>query len=98
VAARQTAPTLLAFGTEAQRRRFLPAIAAGECFFSLGMSEPGAGSDLASVQTRAVRTGGGWLLSGLKTWTSSAHRNHYVVVLCRTFPLGEDRHAGLSQL
>lgn len=98
IADRQTAPTLLAFGTEAQRRRFLPAIAAGECYFSLGMSEPEAGSDLASVRSRATRTDGGYILNGLKTWTSSAHRNHFVVVLCRTAPLGDDRHTGLSQL
>jgi alkylation response protein AidB-like acyl-CoA dehydrogenase len=97
VAERQTAPTLLAFGTEEQKRWFLPRIAAGECWFSLGMSEPEAGSDLAAVRTSATRTDDGWLLNGTKIWTSGAHLNHFFVVLCRTSP-AEDRHQGLSQL
>ncbi len=98
VADRQTAPTLLAFGTEAQRERFLPEIAAGRCWFSIGMSEPDSGSDLASVKTQAARVDGGWSVSGTKIWTSSAHLNHFFVVLCRTSPPGDDRHHGLSQL
>jgi len=98
VADRQTAPTLLRFGTEDQRRRFLPPIAAGECFFSIGMSEPDAGSDLAAVRTAATKVEGGWSVSGTKIWTSGAHLNHFFVVLCRTSPLDEDRHQGLSQL
>ena len=98
IADRQTGPTILLYGTEAQRRRFLPAIAAGEIGFSLGMSEPDAGSDLASVRTTATRAEDGWLLNGTKVWTSGAHQNDYFVVLCRTSPLGEDRHHGLSQL
>ena len=97
VAERQTAPTLLAFGTEEQRRWFLPRIASGECWFSLGMSEPDAGSDLAAVRTTATRVDGGWVLGGTKIWTSAAHLNHFFVVLCRTSP-AEDRHHGLSQL
>ncbi|NMH99919.1 acyl-CoA dehydrogenase family protein [Pseudonocardia acidicola] len=97
VAERQTAPTLLAFGTEEQRRWFLPRIAAGECWFSLGMSEPDAGSDLASVRTAATKVDGGWVLNGTKIWTSGAHLNHFFVVLCRTSP-AEDRHHGLSRL
>lgn len=98
VADRQTAPTVLAYGTEAQKRRFLPAIAAGECYFSIGMSEPDAGSDLASVRTRARRVESGWVVSGTKVWTTNAHLNHFFVVLCRTSPPGDDRHQGLSQL
>ncbi len=98
VADRQTAPTLLAFGTETQRRRFLPSIVAGECYFSIGMSEPDAGSDLAAVRTVAQRVDGGWSLSGTKIWTSGAHHNHYFVVLCRTSPAVDDRHQGLSQM
>lgn len=98
VADRQTGPALLHFGTEEQRRRFLPSIAAGECWFSLGMSEPDAGSDLASVRTAATRTGGGWTVSGTKVWTTAAHLNHYFAVLCRTSPSDGDRHNGLSQL
>lgn len=98
VADRQTAPTLLAYGSEAQKERFLPAIAAGECYFSIGMSEPDAGSDLAAVRTRAARADGGWVLSGTKVWTTNAHLNHFFVVLCRTSPPADDRHQGLSQL
>jgi hypothetical protein len=98
VADRQTAPTLMRFGTEAQKRRFLPAIAAGICWFSLGMSEPDAGSDLAAVRTVARRVDGGWRLSGTKVWTSNAHLNHFMVTLCRTSPAQRDRHDGLSQL
>lgn len=98
VADRQTGPTLLHYGTEEQRRRFLPAISAGECYFSLGMSEPDAGSDLASVRTTATRTDGGWRLNGTKVWTTYAHLNHFFVVLCRTSRGEGDRHAGLSQL
>jgi Acyl-CoA dehydrogenase, N-terminal domain/Acyl-CoA dehydrogenase, middle domain len=95
---RQTAPMLLRLGTEAQRTRFLPAIARGECFFSVGMSEPDAGSDLASVRTTATRAGDGWLLNGTKVWTTYAHRNDFFFVLCRTSPRSEDKHAGLSQM
>jgi alkylation response protein AidB-like acyl-CoA dehydrogenase len=98
IADRQTAPTLLAYGTEEQRRRFLPAIARGECYFSIGLSEPDSGSDLASVRTAATPVEGGWMLNGTKIWTSGAHANHFFVVLCRTRPLGQDRHEGLSQL
>jgi alkylation response protein AidB-like acyl-CoA dehydrogenase len=93
---RQTAPALLRFGTEEQRQWFLPRIAAGECFFSLGMSEPDAGSDLASVRTTATRTEEGWRVDGTKVWTTNAHLNHFFVVLCRT-SAADDRHAGLSQ-
>jgi alkylation response protein AidB-like acyl-CoA dehydrogenase len=96
VSDRQIAPSLLAYGSEAQRQRFLPAICRGECFFSLGMSEPDSGSDLASVRTTATRTDGGWLLNGTKLWTTYAHRNHLMMTLCRT-SREADRHAGLSQ-
>src|SRR5215217_1498152 len=85
--------------TEVQKKRFLPAIARGECFFSIGMSEPESGSDLASVRTGAERVGGGWRVNGTKIWTGGAHRSHHAIVLCRTSPPEErDRHAGLSQL
>ena len=98
VADRQTGPTLMSFGTEEQKRRFLPAIAAGECYFSIGMSEPDAGSDLAGVRTTATRAEDGWLLNGTKIWTSGAHQNDWFIVLCRTSPNEGDRHFGLSQL
>jgi alkylation response protein AidB-like acyl-CoA dehydrogenase len=98
IADRQSGPSILRFGTEEQKRRFLPAIACGECFFSIGMSEPESGSDLASVQTSAERVDGGWLVNGMKIWTGGAHLSHYFIVLCRTSPRSEeDRHAGLSQ-
>jgi alkylation response protein AidB-like acyl-CoA dehydrogenase len=95
---RQLAPGLLTYGTEEQRRRLLPRIAAGRCYSAIGMSEHGAGSDLAAVRTRADRTDGGWLLTGTKVWTSGAHRAHQIVVLARSSPLDiEHRHAGFSQ-
>lgn len=94
---RQTAPSLLRHGTEGQKRRFLPAIARGECYFAIGMSEPDSGSDLASVRTKAERVEGGWRLTGRKVWTSGAHRAHAFFALARSSPPGEDRHEGLSQ-
>jgi len=98
IADRQSGPSILRFGTEEQKTRFLPAIARGECFFSIGMSEPESGSDLASVQTSAERVDGGWLVNGTKIWTGGAHLSHFFIVLCRTSPQSEeDRHAGLSQ-
>ena len=97
VADRQTGPVINRFGTEAQKERFLPPICRGELSFSIGMSEPDSGSDLASVQTRASRVEGGWLISGTKVWTSGAHVNDWFIVLCRTSD-EPDRHQGLSQL
>jgi alkylation response protein AidB-like acyl-CoA dehydrogenase len=95
---RQVGPMLLRYGTEEQRRRFLPGIARGETYFAVGMSEPDSGSDLTSVRTRAERRGGHWVVNGAKIWTTAAHQAHHIVVLLRTSPPGEDRHAGLSQL
>ncbi len=95
---RQTGPSLLRYGSEELKQRFLPAIARGECYFALGMSEPGSGSDLASVRTRAERVAGGWRVTGQKVWTSWAHRAHAFFVLCRTAPDTGNRHEGLSQL
>lgn len=97
VADRQSGPSILRYGTEEQKQRFLPAIARGECFFSIGMSEPESGSDLASVKTYAEPTDEGWRVTGTKIWTGGAHRAHYFIVLCRTAPECKDRHAGLSQ-
>lgn len=97
VADRQTGPMIARFGSEEQKQRFLPPICRGELSFSIGMSEPDAGSDLASVKTRAARVDGGWSLNGTKIWTGQAHVNDWFVVLCRTSE-EEDRHAGLSQL
>ena len=97
IAERQSGPLILRFGTEAQRRRYLPPIVRGESYFCIGMSEPDSGSDLASIRTRAVRDGDGWRLDGRKVWTSFAHKAHHMIALVRTAPGGEDRHAGLSQ-
>ncbi|MGF6967263.1 alkylation response protein AidB-like acyl-CoA dehydrogenase [Paraburkholderia sp. WC7.3g] len=94
---RQSGQLLLRYGTEAQRRAILPRVARGEIFFCIGMSEPDAGSDLANIRTRAVRTEGGWIVNGTKIWTSGAHQKHYMIMLCRTRPVEEDRHAGMSQ-
>lgn len=97
IAERQTGPLLLRYGTEDQRLRFLPAIARGEQYFALLMSEPNAGSDLASVQTRAEPAEGGWRITGRKIWTSHAHVCQHAVLLGRTSPLGARRQEGLSQ-
>jgi alkylation response protein AidB-like acyl-CoA dehydrogenase len=97
VADRQSGPLLLRFGTEEQRQAILPRIAAGECYFCIGMSEPDSGSDLAATRTRAVPVQGGFLVNGTKIWTSNAHQCHYVILFCRTEVAGTDRHAGVSQ-
>jgi alkylation response protein AidB-like acyl-CoA dehydrogenase len=95
---RQIGPSLLRHGSDFLKRKYLPAIARGECAFALGMSEPNSGSDLASVRTRAERAEGGWRVTGQKVWTSWAHRAHAFFVLCRTAPDTGNRHEGLSQL
>jgi acyl-CoA dehydrogenase len=98
IADRQSGPSILRFGTEEQRHRYLPGIASGELFFAIGMSEPDSGSDLASVRTRAERVDGGWVVNGTKVWTSHAHHAHHMLTLVRTSPLDPSRrHAGLSQ-
>jgi alkylation response protein AidB-like acyl-CoA dehydrogenase len=98
VADRQVAPGLLAYGNDEQRRRILPRIAAGRFYSAIGMSEDGAGSDLAAAQARATKADGGWTLNGKKVWTSGAHHAHQVVVFARSSPLDENkRHAGFSQ-
>ncbi|KUI37428.1 acyl-CoA dehydrogenase [Mycobacterium sp. IS-1496] len=98
IADRQVAPGLLAYGTEDQRRRLLPRIAAGRLSSAIGMSEHGAGSDLAAVATRGTQVDGGWRIDGTKVWTSGAHVADQVVVLARTAPVDPDhRHAGFSQ-
>jgi alkylation response protein AidB-like acyl-CoA dehydrogenase len=98
IADRQSAPLILNFGTEAQRQFYLPRICRGEALFCIGMSEPGSGSDLASVRTRAERTADGWLVNGQKIWTTHAMHSDYMIALVRTSGSAADRHAGLSQL
>ncbi|HEU0202395.1 MAG TPA: acyl-CoA dehydrogenase family protein, partial [Burkholderiaceae bacterium] len=104
IADRQSGPLLLRYGTEEQRRRYLPAIVRGELYFCIGMSEPNAGSDLAAVKTRAVRADDGWRITGQKIWTTHAQHAHVMIALVRTespaaAAAGErpNRHAGLSQ-
>ncbi|MEU2430594.1 acyl-CoA dehydrogenase family protein [Streptomyces sp. NPDC007861] len=91
------APTLIAYGSKEQQARHLPGIARGEELWCQGYSEPGAGSDLASVRTRAVPDGTGYRVTGQKIWTSLAHEAHWCFVLARTEP-GSVRHHGLSFL
>ncbi len=94
-------PTLLAFGTDAQKQRFLLPIARGEEFWCQGYSEPNAGSDLANVRTHAALvdtpTGPRWQVNGQKIWTSLATFAHWAFVVCRTEP-GTQGHKGLSYL
>ena len=97
IADRQSGPLLLRVGTEEQRQSILPRIAAGECFFCIGMSEPDSGSDLASTRTRATPVQGGFLVNGTKLWTSLAHLSHYMILFCRTGDGNGDKHAGVSQ-
>ncbi len=89
--------TLIAFGTEKQRRRFLPGIRSVTELWAQGYSEPGAGSDLANVSTTARLDGDRWVINGQKGWTSLAHVAQWAFVLCRTEP-GSQRHHGLSFL
>lgn len=99
IADRQSAPLILKYGTEAQRRFYLPRICRAEAFFCIGMSEPGSGSDLASIRTRAEPLKeGGWRLNGSKIWTTNADRSHYMIALVRTSGTPDSRHQGLSQL
>jgi alkylation response protein AidB-like acyl-CoA dehydrogenase len=98
IADRQSAPLILRYGTEAQKERVLPGVIRGEIFFSIGMSEPDTGSDLAGVRTRALRTDKGWVLRGRKIWTTNAHRTQFMCALVRTSGGPEDRHKGLSQV
>lgn len=91
---RQSGPSIAANGTELQKKEILPGIASGELSFSIGMSEPDSGSDLASVRTRAERVDGGWVVNGAKIWTTGAFEATHILSLFRT---SEDRHSGLTQ-
>ena len=93
---RQSGPLLLKVGSEEQRRTLLPRMAAGECCFCIGMSEPDSGSDLAAVRTRAVPVEGGFVVNGTKLWTTYAHHAHFMILFCRTGG-AEERNGGTSQ-
>src|SRR5262245_60124063 len=97
VADRQSGPTLLRFGTEAQKQKIIPGIVRGELAFAIGMSEPDSGSDLASVRTRAQKVDGGYLVNGTKVWTSNAHLSDYLIALFRTQVVPDKKHEGLTQ-
>ena len=88
-------PTILEYGTDAQRDRFVPPTLHGDITWCQMFSEPGAGSDLASLQTKATRVDGGWSLSGQKVWTSSARTADWAICLARTSS-GEDKHQGIT--
>jgi len=90
-------PTIMRFGTDAQREEILPKILKGEMHFSIGYSEPGSGTDLASLQTRAVAEGDEWVINGQKMWTSLIQYADYVWLACRTDP-DLPRHKGLSMI
>ncbi len=99
IADRQSGPLILHYGTEAQCQFYLPRISKGEALFCIGMSEPGSGSDLASVRTRAdLQDDGSWVLNGQKIWTTNAMHSDYMIALVRTSGTTADRQQGLSQL
>lgn len=88
--------SILRHGSEKQKEKFLPIIRSGEMNFCLGYSEPEAGSDLASLRTRAVRDGDDWLINGEKLWTTTAHSSDWVWLAARTDPDAQPRHAGIT--
>lgn len=97
VADRQSGYQILHHGSARAREWILPQIAAGECFFGIGMSEPDSGSDLAAVRSRARKTEDGWRISGSKVWTSGAHQAHFLIALVRTGGPEAQRQGGLTQ-
>ncbi len=97
IAIMMVGPTLMQWGTDAQKRRFIPTMLAAKEIWCQGYSEPGAGSDLAALQTRAVEDGNDLVVTGQKVWTSLAHRADWCILLCRTDPDAR-KHLGISYL
>ena len=91
-------PVLIEYGTKEQQDRYLPKILSGEEFWCQGFSEPGAGSDLASLKTKAERTNEGYRINGSKIWTTMAHEADFMFALVRTDPTAEKRQAGISMV
>lgn len=89
-------PVIIAFGTEAQKHRFLPPTASLDIWWCQGFSEPGAGSDLANLKTKAVRDGDGWIIDGQKTWTTMGQWANWIFVLARTNPDARKPQEGIS--
>ena len=90
-------PTLIEYGNDNQKQRFLPGILTGEVIFAIGYSEPAAGTDLASLRTQAVRDGDEWVINGSKIYTSGANEADYIWLACRTDPEAR-KHKGISLL
>ncbi len=96
-AVQQVGPSIMLFGSHEQRKRYLPGIASGDISFAMGLSEPDAGSDLANVQTRAIRDGDEFVVNGQKKYTSGAHYSDYLWTVARTDPEAP-KHRGISML
>ena len=90
------APSLMAFGTDEQKQTFLPQISAGKCIFAIGYSEPGSGTDLASLKTKAEFDGENWIINGTKVWTSAAHDCDYIWLAARTSNDGKRPSDGIT--
>ncbi|GII23304.1 acyl-CoA dehydrogenase family protein [Planosporangium mesophilum] len=92
------AKLLLAFGTEEQKQRYLPKMATGEVRATMALTEPGGGSDLQAMRTRAVRDGDGYVVNGAKTWITNSRRSQLIALLCKTDPQADPTHKGMSIL
>ncbi|MFX8422129.1 acyl-CoA dehydrogenase family protein, partial [Acinetobacter baumannii] len=87
-------PTLMAFGSDADKKKYLPPLASGEHVWCQLFSEPSAGSDVAGLRTRAEKKGDDWIINGQKVWTTGAHFSDYGIVITRTDPT-QPKHKGL---